>query len=79
MNSITVFTKNNCIQCKMTKRFLEEHNIDFVEKNTSENPEFVTYLKELDFQVVPVVEVEGAESFTGFRPDCLNKLVAEFA
>ncbi|WP_429970610.1 redoxin NrdH [Fructilactobacillus sp. Tb1] len=79
MNPITVFTKNNCIQCKMTKRFLEEHNIDFVEKNTSENPEFVTYLKDLGFQAVPVVEVEGAESFTGFRPDRLNALAAELA
>lgn len=79
MNSITVFTKNNCIQCKMTKRFLEEHNIDFVEKNTSENPEFVTYLKELGFQAVPVVEVAGAEAFTGFQPDRLTKLAEELA
>ena len=30
---ITVFSKNNCIQCKMTKMFLTQHHVDFVEHN----------------------------------------------
>ncbi|MCT6839850.1 MAG: NrdH-redoxin, partial [Apilactobacillus kunkeei] len=29
MAQVTVYSKNNCMQCKMTKRFLSEHDIDF--------------------------------------------------
>ncbi|HGD1557619.1 TPA: glutaredoxin domain-containing protein, partial [Streptococcus agalactiae] len=25
MAAITVFSKNNCMQCKMTKKFLDQH------------------------------------------------------
>ncbi|WP_032823307.1 glutaredoxin domain-containing protein, partial [Oenococcus oeni] len=30
---MTVYTKNNCPQCKATKRWLNEHNIDYQEIN----------------------------------------------
>ncbi|USS84927.1 glutaredoxin-like protein NrdH [Fructilactobacillus ixorae] len=75
MKQITVYTKDNCIQCKMTKRFLTEHNVDFTEQNTSENPDLIPYLKAQGFQAVPVVESEIIDSFGGFRPDQLQKLV----
>ncbi|ABF38174.1 Glutaredoxin [Streptococcus pyogenes MGAS10750] len=26
---ITVYSKNNCMQCKMTKKFLEQHGANF--------------------------------------------------
>ena len=53
---LTVFTKNNCIQCKMTKRFLKQHHIDFEEKNISTEPKYIDYLRSQGFQTVPVVE-----------------------
>ena len=42
---VTVFSKNNCIQCKMTKRFLEQHKISFIEHNIDEQPEYISQLK----------------------------------
>lgn len=74
MNKLTVFTKNNCIQCKMTKRFLEAHDILFEEKNISNNPEYVDYLKAQGFGSVPVIEGQNIETITGFRPDALQNL-----
>ncbi|KRK57707.1 hypothetical protein IV48_GL000681 [Fructilactobacillus fructivorans] len=59
----------------MTKRFLSEHNVDFVEKNTSENPEYVDYLKGEGFHAVPVVESQSLDAFSGFQPEQLKKLV----
>ena len=50
--NLVLYTKNNCIQCKMTKRFLEQNNITFEEHNISEEPEYVDYLKEKGFQTV---------------------------
>ncbi|CAH0417420.1 glutaredoxin-like protein NrdH [Periweissella fabaria] len=74
MNKLTVFTKDNCIQCKMTKRFLEARGIAFEEKNVSTNPEYVDYLKAQGFQSVPVVEGANIDSIAGFRPDALQQL-----
>lgn len=74
MKKVTVFTKNNCMQCKMTKKFLTAHNIAFEEKNINTNPEYVDYLKNQGFQAVPVVEINGESTIAGFRPDALKQL-----
>lgn len=50
---VTVFSKNNCIQCKMTKRFLEEHNVAFIEHNIDEQPEFIENLRQKAFWQPP--------------------------
>ena len=36
MAKITLFSKNNCMQCKMTKKFLEKEGADFEEINIDE-------------------------------------------
>ncbi|MCK8625027.1 glutaredoxin-like protein NrdH [Apilactobacillus xinyiensis] len=73
MEKVTVYSKNNCIQCKMTKKFLEEHNVEFIEKNINEEPEYIEYLKEKGFMSLPVVETNEFE-ISGFRPDKLSQL-----
>ncbi|KRM72660.1 hypothetical protein FC34_GL000370 [Lacticaseibacillus brantae DSM 23927] len=57
----------------MTKNFLQTHNIDFVEHNINEEPEYIDYLKDKGYQMVPVLEA-GNVSFSGFRPDALKQL-----
>ena len=74
MLMVTVFSKNNCIQCKMTKRFLEEHNVAFIEHNIDEQPEFIENLKAEGFLATPVVKLPDCNAFTGFRPDRLSAL-----
>ncbi|WP_268912790.1 glutaredoxin-like protein NrdH [Lentilactobacillus sp. SPB1-3] len=74
MAKITVYSKNNCMQCKMTKRYLTEHNISFEEHNINEQPEYVDYLKQRGFMAVPVVDVDGQQAFSGFRPDQLQSI-----
>lgn len=74
MDNVTVYSKNNCMQCKMTKRYLTEHNVDFQEINVSNQPEYVDYLKNLGYQSVPVVMLDDADPIVGFRPDELKEL-----
>ncbi|KRM69449.1 hypothetical protein FD06_GL001119 [Apilactobacillus ozensis DSM 23829 = JCM 17196] len=57
----------------MTKKFLEEHNVEFIEKNINEEPEYIDYLKEKGFMSLPVVEANEFE-ISGFRPDKLSQL-----
>ena len=33
---VTVYSKNNCVQCKMTKRFLDSNNVAYHEINLDE-------------------------------------------
>lgn len=74
MAKITVFSKNNCMQCKMTKRFLEEAGADFEDINIDEHPEKVDYVKGLGFTAAPVIE-SGEVVFSGFQPEKLKTLL----
>lgn len=72
---ITVFTKNGCPQCEMTKRVLNGEGIEFEVRNVEEDQEAFDYVvNELGLRQMPVVEAEGHEVFSGFRPDKIAEL-----
>ncbi|MFU2204094.1 glutaredoxin-like protein NrdH [Streptococcus hyovaginalis] len=74
MSNITIFSKNNCMQCKMTKKFLEKEGAEFVEINIDEQPEQVEYVKSLGFATAPVIQA-GDMVFSGFQPAKLKEIV----
>lgn len=75
MNGITIYTKNNCPQCMMTKRFLADKNIPYEEKNIDTEPQYIDWLKSQGFQSVPVVkDLQDKVTIVGFRPDQLKAL-----
>ena len=76
MEKVTIYTKYNCVQCKMTKKFLEEQGIAFKEVNIEEETQYVDELKANGYRQTPVVAIEGMPSFSGFRPDVLKKISA---
>ncbi|HFU3729252.1 glutaredoxin-like protein NrdH [Streptococcus suis] len=71
---VTIYSKNNCVQCKMSKKFLDEHNVVYKEINLDEQPEFIEHVKNLGFSAAPVIETEN-EVFSGFQPTKLKALV----
>lgn len=71
---VTIYSKNNCVQCKMSKKFLEEHGVAFTEINLDEQPEFIEHVKGLGFSAAPVIETEQ-EVFSGFQPGKLKALI----
>ncbi|MGX6961614.1 glutaredoxin-like protein NrdH [Vagococcus xieshaowenii] len=73
MNELTLYTKNNCPQCKMTKRFLSEKHLSYNEINIDEQPQYVDWLKEQGHRSVPVL-TNSAVTIVGFRPDQLRAL-----
>ena len=82
MPQVTVYPKHNCVKCKMTKKFLTENNIDFLEINIDDEEfnlneygktrdEFIKYIKdELLLSTMPIVVTE--DTFWGDYQ--LNKL-----
>ena len=73
--NIKLFSKNNCMQCKMAKRFLSENQIAFEEINIDNEPEALEFLKEQGFQSVTVI-TSDAQTIIGFRPDQLRQLAS---
>lgn len=74
MTKITVFSKNNCMQCNMTKKFLTNAGVDFDEINLEEHPEKIDYVKSLGFTAAPVIEA-GDTVFSGFQPSKLKEII----
>lgn len=71
---IRVYSKQNCMQCIITKNYLSERQIEFYEIDVSLDTETMDYLREQGFYALPVVVVDGLEPWYGFRPDKLDQL-----
>lgn len=76
---ITVYTKNNCMQCEFTKRTLDDLGVTYQTINVEENQEALNDLLNADLRAMPVVSRDGTldNVFTGFRPDMLKELADE--
>ena len=72
-NVVTVYSKNNCQQCKITKRKLTSMGITYHEYNVDEDPKALEYLLEHGLRSLPVVVTED-DTWTGLRMDKLNNL-----
>lgn len=73
---ITVYTKNNCMSCKMTKRKLQELGVNYQEINVDEDLSALEYLMEWGFRSLPVVfNSDGPIVIGGYAPNILEKLV----
>lgn len=70
----TIYTKTDCIQCKMTKQKMKALGIKFIEINIEDNPNVVKRLKDKGIAAVPAIFKGTKYLFTGFRIDKINEL-----
>lgn len=73
---IIIYTRNNCVQCRATKRAMESRGFDFEMVNVDLQPDLADNLRDQGFRQLPVV-VAGETSWSGFRPDMINRLHPE--
>lgn len=77
MQSITVYSQPHCPPCRLTKRKLNELELDYVEEDAREH---VEYLAGLSFRATPVVLVrdeetgEVTQSWSGYCPALIEEL-----
>ena len=86
MPKITVYSANNCVKCKMTKRFLQQNNIDYLEINIDDDDfnlkeygktrdDYVNYIKnELLLSTMPIVITDN-DYWGDYQLDKLKELV----
>jgi len=75
---VTLYTKNKCVQCDRTKKWLDKNDVAYTTINMDESPAGLEVVKELGFLTAPVVIVSTGDPETdlmwgGFIPDNLKK------
>ena len=70
---ITIYTRNDCVQCHATKRAMENRGFDLEMINVDRVPEAAEALRSQGFRQLPVV-IACDLSWSGFRPDMINRL-----
>lgn len=79
-NKVRVYSKDQCMQCKMVKRWLTEHDVEFEELNVDHMDEqnrgqTIEFIKsELGFSSLPVIVTADGATFKGFNVNELRKL-----
>ena len=71
---ITIYSKPNCMQCELSKQYLDDMGVKYEEIDVFEDKETLAMLRDAGYSEMPVVDING-EIHTGFRPDVLAKAV----
>lgn len=70
---ITIYSKHNCMQCKFTKNWLDEHEIEYLELDCTKDTNYLDEVRNLGFSALPVIVIDGHDPFYGFNPDKLER------
>ena len=79
--NVTVYVKNNCIQCVQSKKLLDKLNIAYETVNVEDDVEAYDFIvNRLGYKAAPVIVVtddddETAEHWSGFNPEKLQQLI----
>lgn len=74
MKKVTIYTKPECIYCKMAKEFLKEKGIEYKERDVTKNSEAVHEMIHKSKQMgVPVLEINN-EVIVGFDKEKLERI-----
>ena len=71
--TVTVYTKDNCVQCEATKRHLDKLDVPYSTVNISNDIRALDKLISLGYRSAPVV-VTDDDSWAGYIPEKLDKL-----
>jgi len=71
--TVTVYTKDNCVQCEATKRHLNKIDVAYETVNITNNIGALDKLIALGYRSAPVV-VTNDDSWAGYIPEKLDKL-----
>lgn len=76
MSNVIVYSKNNCPYCVQLKKYLNEQNVAFEERNIEENDAFGEELQSLGIMSLPLTVI-GEHKILGMNVTRLKKALAE--
>lgn len=72
---IQIYTKKNCVACKMSKKWLSNNGIEYHENNVDEDLDAFNYLLANNLRTLPVVFNDSELIAMGFQPHKLKTLL----
>lgn len=76
--TVTVYTKDRCVQCNATYRALDARGIAFEKVDVGVDAVALEAVMAMGYQQAPVVVV-GEDHWSGFRPDKIDELASRLA
>ncbi|AQY55665.1 NrdH-like glutaredoxin [Gordonia phage Huffy] len=73
---IEVFTKPECVQCRMTFRELDRLGIEYAPVDVMADDENYRRAQRYGLTAMPIVDAGGGNVWGGFKPDRIRALVA---
>jgi glutaredoxin-like protein NrdH len=70
-----VYTKPSCVQCDMTKRYMDKIGVEYTTVDITQDKEAFDLILGMGFLAAPVV-ISGNMSWAGFQPEKINLLAA---
>lgn len=71
----TVYVKPSCVQCDMTKRYMDKNGINYDTVDITQDKDALDMILNMGFSSAPVV-ISDKGSWAGFQPDKINLLAA---
>lgn len=72
---IKVYSKSDCVQCRFTKMWLQEHAFDYETVDVEKDDESLDKISKAGYKALPVVEIDGVMLWFGFRPEKLAEVL----
>lgn len=69
-----VYSKPDCQPCRATYRALDAAGVEYTSADVSQDSAALEAVQSLGYQSVPVVVVDEATHWFGFRPDLISQL-----
>jgi glutaredoxin-like protein NrdH len=73
MMKITLWTKQNCVQCDQTKKQFDKRGIIYNVRRLDRSPKAIQRFQELGLTSAPIVETDDRR-WSGFRLERINSL-----
>jgi glutaredoxin 3 len=75
MARVTIYTTPTCVYCKAAKEFFQENNIEYTEKDVTQDDQAREAMIQKSGQMgVPVIDVDG-QAVVGFDKEKLSELL----
>ncbi len=76
MAKVIIFTTPTCTYCKKAKAYMNENNIEYVEKDVTKDSEAREELMQKGYRGVPIIRIDG-EDVVGFDQQRIMELLSK--
>ncbi len=79
ISKVTVYSKQNCIQCFMVKMFFDQNKVPYDVIDTTGNTELIDKIKSYGYSGLPLIVLNEnfKDAYVGYNPDALDMIAKE--